>query len=63
MYALTPLNVPARNINIANQFIASLQGLNIPVNNPDMLCAPTTKLSWSAVIMPPATSPAATNRR
>lgn len=61
-YALTPAGVPARTINIANQFIPSLQGLNIKVNNPDMLCAPTTKLAWSVVTAPAASSTTARKR-
>lgn len=55
-YALVPPSLPARNINIANQFIPSGSGLNIPVNNPDMLCAPTTKVSWSLVLPPAGTT-------
>lgn len=61
-YALTPLSVPATTINIANQFIANTHGLNITVNNPDMLCAPTTKNAWSVVTVPPATASAAPAR-
>ena len=54
-YAITPTAF-SKTINIANQFIPSLTGLNITVNNPDMLCAPTTKISWQVVTVPPATS-------
>jgi hypothetical protein len=61
-YALTRYPFTKPNVNIFNQFIPSLQGLNITVNNPDMLCAPTYKLGWNEVPPPPpppATSSAA----
>ncbi|HEY6249999.1 MAG TPA: hypothetical protein VI685_08555 [Candidatus Angelobacter sp.] len=57
-YALTSPTVPPRNINILNQFIHP-PFLNITVNNPDMLCAPTTKVSWHMMTLPPETSSSA----
>lgn len=35
------------NINIKNQFVPN--GAGLTVQNPDMLCAPSNKLSWSEV--------------
>lgn len=60
-YATTPVSVPVQTIFIANQFITSGTGLKITVNNPDMLCAPTTKVSWS-VFLPPGGGTSATQR-
>jgi hypothetical protein len=60
-YAITPLGF-SKSINIANQFIADTHGLNITATNPDMLCAPTTKLAWHVVTVPPATNSSAATR-